>query len=47
MVQAFATDALALRRWDDCAKNPAATPPDWAHYLRVLKSAAGVKNAAA
>lgn len=46
MAQAFATDAVALRRWDDRAKDPAATPPDWAHYLRVLKSATGARNAA-
>ena len=39
MAQAFATDAVALRRWDDCAKDPAATPPDWAHYRIVLESA--------
>ena len=47
MAQAFATDAVALRRWDDCAKNPAATPPDWAHYLIVLESARGLMDAAA
>ena len=36
IAQAFATDAVALRRWDDLAKNPAATPPGWAHYVAVL-----------
>jgi phosphonate degradation associated HDIG domain protein len=36
----FAGDAVALRRWDDMAKNPAATPPEWEHYLRVLETAA-------
>ena len=36
--QPFATDALALRRWDDLAKDPAARPPDWAHYRAVLES---------
>ena len=46
MAQAFAIDAVALRRWDDCAKDPVATPPDWAHYLRVLESATGARNAA-
>ncbi|MDO9113698.1 MAG: HD domain-containing protein [Polaromonas sp.] len=40
MAQAFAADAVALRRWDDHAKDPAATPPDWAHYIGVLKQAA-------
>lgn len=40
MAQAFAADAVALRRWDDLAKDPAATPPDWAHYLGVLDQAA-------
>lgn len=36
----FAEDAVALRRWDDLAKNPAATPPQWKHYVKVLESAA-------
>lgn len=40
MAQAFAADAVALRRWDDQAKDPAATPPDWAHYIGVLELAA-------
>lgn len=40
MAQAFAADAVALRRWDDRAKDPAATPPDWAHYIGVLEQAA-------
>ena len=42
MAQAFAADAVALRRWDDLAKDPAATPPDWAHYLGVLDRAASM-----
>jgi phosphonate degradation associated HDIG domain protein len=33
----FAGDAVALRRWDDLAKNPAATPPEWRHYVNVLQ----------
>jgi phosphonate degradation associated HDIG domain protein len=33
----FAADAVALRRWDDLAKNPLAQPPAWAHYLRVIE----------
>ncbi|MES2244172.1 MAG: phosphonate degradation HD-domain oxygenase [Pseudomonadota bacterium] len=42
MAQAFAADAVALRRWDDQAKDPAATTPDWAHYIGVLELAASV-----
>jgi len=37
--QPFATDAVALRRWDDAAKDPKATPPDWAHYATIMESA--------
>lgn len=37
MAQAFAADAVALRRWDDLAKNPAARPPAWSHYLPLLE----------
>lgn len=40
MAQPFAADAVALRRWDDHAKDPGATPPDWAHYAGVLEQAA-------
>ncbi len=36
IAQAFASDAVALRRWDDSAKDPQASTPDWAHYARVL-----------
>jgi phosphonate degradation associated HDIG domain protein len=32
----FATDAVALRRWDDLAKDPSANTPDWAHYAAVM-----------
>ena len=41
MAQPFAADAVALRLWDDRAKDPAATPPDWAHYVGVLEDAQG------
>ena len=34
--QDHAADAVALRRWDDLAKDPSAIPPDWAHYAAVL-----------
>jgi phosphonate degradation associated HDIG domain protein len=40
MAQPFAADAVELRRWDDLAKDPAATPPGWTHYLGVLEKAA-------
>jgi phosphonate degradation associated HDIG domain protein len=39
IAQPYASDAVALRRWDDCAKNPQATTPDWLHYAAVLDSA--------
>ena len=39
IAQPFATDAVALRRWDDLAKDPAATPPGLAHYMAVLERA--------
>ncbi len=37
MAQDFAAEAVALRRWDDQAKNPEATPPGWVHYALVLE----------
>lgn len=39
IAQAFATDAVALRRWDDLAKNPAAVAPAWSRYLPLLRRA--------
>ncbi|MHB1122129.1 MAG: phosphonate degradation HD-domain oxygenase [Ramlibacter sp.] len=36
---AHAQDAVALRRWDDQAKDPAALTPGWAHFRRVLAQA--------
>jgi phosphonate degradation associated HDIG domain protein len=39
MTQPFALDAVALRRWDDLAKDPAAKTPPWAHYVAVLEKA--------
>jgi phosphonate degradation associated HDIG domain protein len=38
LMQPFATDAVALRRWDDGAKDPTAKPPDLAHYRSVLEA---------
>ena len=40
ITQPFATDAVALRRWDDGAKNPAVVTPEWEHYVDVLRQAA-------
>ena len=39
LMQPFAADAVALRRWDDSAKDPAAMPPGLAHYRAVLEGA--------
>jgi gamma-butyrobetaine dioxygenase len=33
-----APDAVAVRRWDDEAKDPAATPPPFVHFEAVLKA---------
>ena len=33
----FAHDAVAVRRWDDEAKDPAVTPPPFAHFGPLLK----------
>jgi len=34
--QPHARDAVAVRRWDDEAKDPAVTPPDFAHFAPLL-----------
>ena len=34
----FARDAVAVRRWDDEAKDPAVTPPHFAHFGLLLES---------
>jgi gamma-butyrobetaine dioxygenase len=34
----FARDAVAVRRWDDQAKDPAVTPPEFAHFEPLLRS---------
>lgn len=39
MKQDFAADAVALRRWDDSAKDPQARTPGWTHYAAVLQRA--------
>ena len=33
----FARDAVAVRRWDDEAKDPAVTPPAFAHFEPLLR----------
>ena len=32
----YAGDAVAVRRWDDQAKDPAVTPPDFSHFAALL-----------
>ena len=32
----YARDAVAVRRWDDAAKDPAVTPPGFAHFAPLL-----------
>jgi gamma-butyrobetaine dioxygenase len=32
----FAADAIAVRRWDDLAKDPDAAVPGFPHYRRLL-----------
>jgi len=34
----FAQDAVAVRRWDDEAKDPSVTPPDFAHFEALLQA---------
>ena len=41
IVMPFATDAVALRRWDDLAKDPQVITPGWDHYAGVLALASG------
>jgi gamma-butyrobetaine dioxygenase len=36
----FAQDAVAVRRWDDEAKDPAVTPPEFAYFAPLLASLA-------
>ncbi len=45
--QVFAADAVALRRWDDSAKNPEALTPGWTHYAGVLERVSCVALASA
>ena len=42
IAQPYAIDAVALRRWDDCAKSPTRETPGWAHYREVLAGAQAV-----
>ena len=34
----YARDAVAVRRWDDEAKDPAVTPPPFAHFAPLLRT---------
>ena len=34
--QPYAGEAVALRQWDDSAKDPAARTPGWSHYEQIL-----------
>ena len=34
----FAQDAVAVRRWDDEAKDPAVTPPEFSHFEALLNT---------
>jgi gamma-butyrobetaine dioxygenase len=34
----FSRDAVAIRRWDDQAKDPAVTPPRFAHFAPLLEA---------
>jgi predicted HD phosphohydrolase len=43
----FARDAIALRRWDDMAKETAKRTPPLAYYLRMIESACSSKAPAA
>ena len=44
LMQPFATDAVALRRWDDGAKDPTAAPPGLAHYRSALTGTRACAN---
>lgn len=43
--QPYAGQAVALRRWDDCAKSPTVTSPGWDHYRQVLVRARASRDA--
>ena len=32
----YALDAVAVRRWDDEAKDPSLTPPEFEHFAALL-----------
>jgi len=36
----FGRDAAAVRRWDDEAKDPAVTPPEFSHFEPLLRALA-------
>jgi gamma-butyrobetaine dioxygenase len=37
----YAPDAVAVRRWDDEAKDPAVTPPEFGHFQALLRALLG------
>jgi gamma-butyrobetaine dioxygenase len=37
----YAADAVAVRRWDDEAKDPAVTPPEFGHFQALLRALLG------
>jgi gamma-butyrobetaine dioxygenase len=41
----YARDAVAVRRWDDKAKDPAVTPPAFAYFAALLTSLTGCGTA--
>jgi phosphonate degradation associated HDIG domain protein len=41
MAKPFASDAVALRRWDDLAKDPVVVTPGWEHYAALLGRVSG------
>jgi gamma-butyrobetaine dioxygenase len=41
----YARDAVAVRRWDDEAKDPAVTPPELAYFAALLESLTGCGTA--
>jgi gamma-butyrobetaine dioxygenase len=42
----YAKDAVAVRRWDDQAKEPAVTPPEFGHFAPLLNQLLGWQQTA-
>ncbi len=45
--QPYAGEAVALRRWDDSAKDPLASTPGWSHFQEVLVRASAGRGVTA